>query len=96
MNEFPEFLERERHILDNAKPGDTIIVSVSTATGAITCTTAPARPWDLVRVAQAILDTALDMADQQPGKPWDEATDIGEQLTDMCLREDDRAAGDTD
>ena len=36
------------------------------------------------------------MTDQQPGKPWDEATDIGEQLTDMCLREDDRVAGEDD
>jgi hypothetical protein len=91
-----EFLERERHILDNAKPGDTIIVSVSTATGAITCTTAPTRPWDMVRVAQVILDAALDMADQQPGKPWDEAASIGENFTDMCLDEDDRVAGEDD
>jgi len=87
-----DFLERERHILDGAQPGDTIVVSVSTATGAITCTTAPARPWDLVRVAHVLLDTALDMANEQPGKPWDEAASIGENLTDMCLDEDDRAA----
>lgn len=88
------FLERERHILDRAKAGDTIVVSVSTETGAITCTTAPTRPWDLVRVAQVILDTALSMADQQPGKPWDEAASIGENLTDMCIDENDRAAGE--
>ena len=88
------FLERERHILDGAKPGDTIVISVTTETGAITCTTAPTRPWDLVRIANVILDAALDMTDQQPGKPWDEAASIGENLKDMCLDEDDRAAGE--
>jgi len=89
-----DFLERERHILDGAQPGDTIVVSVSTATGAITCTTAPTRPWDLVNAARTILDAALDMADQQPGKPWDEAASIGENLKDMCLDKDDRSAGE--
>lgn len=83
-----EFLERERHIFSLAKPGDSIIVSVTTTTGAIT-STATERPWDLVRVAQVILDTALDQADQQPGKPWDEAANIGETLTELCLDDDD-------
>lgn len=89
-----KFLERERRILDGGKPGDTIVISVTTETGAITCTTAPTRPWDLVRVAQVLLDTALDMADQQPGKPWDEAGDISAELTDLCLDEDNRAEED--
>jgi hypothetical protein len=37
---------------------------------------------------------AKSMADQQPGKPWDEAASIGENFTDMCLDEDDRSAGE--
>lgn len=34
------------------------------------------------------------LADQQPGKPWDEAASIGENFTDMCIDEDDRVAGE--
>jgi hypothetical protein len=78
---------RAEHLLSTAKDDDTIVVGVATADGFVV-NTMTKRPWDMVQMARVLVDTALEMEEQQPEKDWDAAATIGEALNDLTYEKD--------